>query len=319
MTGVKVVLTKVDKGGGDCADSLSKKIDGKSGMSTNEDSIIESYSRRAVEYAGSDNLASCWGKLSESLWSELDINPTHRLVADVGCGPGTTLAYLAKRYPPTTRLVGVEPAENMRVLDRALTELHPNVAFRDGRFEALPLESESVDYLYSIMAFHWVADAESAAREIGRVLRREGSADIFFVGRWNGREFINKTTPVFLKYMGAMKLFASARLRKQFTAQEAADLFSQALPDRPVKVRELYKTYNDTLEGHWRWWVRLGGQLDTIRQSERSQCEEEVRLALRQLEGPEGIPYTVHVLHAKVGCTRGAEKSSEGRAGSRGA
>lgn len=264
-------------------------------------SIIESYSRSAAEYAGDDNLASCWGKLSESLWSELDVNPTYRLVVDVGCGPGMTLAYLAKRYPPTTRLVGVEPAENMRTMGRELTELYPNVTFCDGRFESLPFETDAVDYLYSIMAFHWVTDAELAVREMERVLRREGSADIFFVGRWNGREFITKTTPVFLKYMGAKKLFASAGLRKQFTAQEAQDLFTHAFPDRPVEVVEISKTYYDTLEGHWRWWVRIGGQFDSIAQPERSQCEAEVRQALSQLEGPEGIPYTVHVLHVRVG------------------
>ncbi|HEX3558179.1 MAG TPA: class I SAM-dependent methyltransferase [Pyrinomonadaceae bacterium] len=282
-------------------------------MGSDGDSIIESYSRRAGEYAGEGNFASCWGSLSESLWAELDVRPSHRLVADVGCGPGTTLEYLAKRYPPATRLVGVEPAESMRVLGSRLTELHPNVEFLDGRFESLPFESESVDYLYSIMAFHWVTDAEAGAREIGRVLRREASADIFFVGRWNGREFINITTPIFLKYMGASNLFASARLRKQLTAEEATDLFSQALPDRPVWVRELYKTYHDTLEGHWRWWVRIGGQLDYIPQSERARCEGEVRLALRQLEGPEGIPYTVHVLHAKVGRGRETEETREAR------
>lgn len=286
-------------------------------MDTNEDQIINSYSRRAAEYAGSDNFASCWGRLSESLWTELDVNSSHRLVVDVGCGPGVTLAQLVTRYPPTTRLVGVEPAENMRRLGQALTELYPNVVIRDGRFEALPFESESVDYLYSIMAFHWVADAELAAREIGRVLRRAGSAEIFFVGRWNGREFIKQTTPIFLKYMGAAKLFAAAQLRKQFTAQEARALFSRALPDRAVQVQELYKTYHDTLEGHWRWWVRIGGQLDAIPPSKRSQCEEEVRLALRQLEGPGGIPYTVHVLHAKVGCKGEVEEDAGGRSGRR--
>jgi ubiquinone/menaquinone biosynthesis C-methylase UbiE len=270
-------------------------------MGTDESSIIESYSRNALKYAGCDNLASCWGKLSESLWSELDINPIYRLVVDVGCGPGTTLSYLAKRYPPTTRLVGVEPAENMRTMGRELTEIHPNVTFCDGRFESLPFEPDTVDYLYSIMAFHWVTDAGLAVREMERVLRREGSADIFFVGRRNGREFITKTTPVLLKYMGAKKLFASAGLRKQFTAQEAADLFSRAFPDRLVEVTEITKTYYDTLEGHWRWWVRIGGHFDSLPQPERSQCEAAVRLALRELEEPEGIPYTVHVLHAQVG------------------
>ena len=161
-------------------------------MGTDESSIIESYSRNALEYAGDDNLASCWGKLSQSLWSELNVNPNYRLVVDVGCGPGTTLAYLAQRYPPTTQLVGIEPAENMRAMGRELTQSYANVTFCDGRFESLPFEPDAVDYLYSIMAFHWVTDAELAVSEMERVLRREGSADLFFVGRSNGRNSSRK-------------------------------------------------------------------------------------------------------------------------------
>lgn len=268
---------------------------------TDNDQIIEAYSRCALGYDGRDNTASCWGRLSTSLWSKLNVNSKHRLVADIGCGPGTTLAHLAKLYPETTRLVGIEPAYNMRRLCCALTDLHPNVTICDGRFEAISLESESVDYLYSIMVFHWVTNEELAAREIGRVLHREGSADILFVGRWNGREFIDKTTPIFLKYMGPARLFAAARLRKQFTASETIDLFKQALPDRPIQVQELYETYYDSLDGHWRWWTRIEGQLANIPASKRSHCEQEVRSALQQMDSPQGIPYTIHLLHAKIG------------------
>jgi ubiquinone/menaquinone biosynthesis C-methylase UbiE len=271
-------------------------------MDTSKNPIIEAYSRRAIDYAGEDNSASCWGRLSENLWSKLDINPDDRLVADIGCGPGATLAHLAGCYPQTTQLIGIEPASDMRKLGRTVTAPYPNITICDGNFEAIPLESETVDYLYSIMVFHWVTDANQAASEIGRVLKRTGSADIFFVGRWNGREFINKTTPIFLRYMGAAQLFAAAGLRKQYTVPETLDLFKQAIPDRPVQVQEGFKTYYDTLDGHWRWWMRIEGQLAGIPQSRRAQCEEDVRNALQQMEEPQGIPYTVHLLHAKIEC-----------------
>jgi SAM-dependent methyltransferase len=274
-------------------------------MNADKDPIIAAYSRNANEYAGRDNAESCWGRLSTSLWAELEINHAHRLVVDVGCGSGGTLAHLATSYPQSTRLLGVEPADNMRVVGGGLTERYPNIAFCNGRFEALPLESHSVDYLYSIMAFHWVAQPEQGVSEIHRVLRPAAAADIFFVGRWNGREFISKTTPIFLKHMGAAQLFASARLRRQLTAEEAADLFTRGLPERSIQVREIYETYYDTLEGHWRWWVRIEGQLASMEQPKRAHCEEEVRLALQQMEGPQGIPYTVHVLHARIAGSKG--------------
>lgn len=265
-----------------------------------EDSIIESYSRHAAEYAGADNSGSCWGALSRDLWSDLRIDLKDCLVVDVGCGPGTTLEYLAGVYKNTTQLVGVEPAENMRALCRKLSDRYPNIRVCNGRFESLPFQGGSVDYLYSILAFHWVTNAEQAVREIGRVLSPEGSADLFFVGRWNGREFINKTTPIFLKYMGAARLFASAQLRRQFAAGAAMNLFQQALADKTIQVREIYNTYYDSLDGHWRWWVRIAGQLSYLPLPERLRCEEEVRRALQELESPSGIPYTVHLLHTKI-------------------
>ncbi|HET9179979.1 MAG TPA: class I SAM-dependent methyltransferase [Terriglobia bacterium] len=266
----------------------------------NSDRIIASYSRNAVEYAGVNNTESCWGALSRDLWPNLRINLNHRLVVDVGCGPGTTLLYLAELFKSTTRLIGIEPAENMRALCSKLTVHCPNIMVSGGRFESLPLEDSSVDYLYSILAFHWVTNAELAVREISRVLSADASGDIFFVGRWNGREFIHKTTPIFFKYMGAAQLFASARLRQQFTASAAMDLFKNALPGKTIHIQEIYRTYYDTLAGHWRWWVRIAGQLDCLSQAERSGCEKEIRDALQELEGPSGIPFTTHVLHAKI-------------------
>src|SRR5205807_4116097 len=101
---------------------------------SNEDSIIESYSDNAADYAGADNSGSCWGALSRDLWSDLKIDLKDRLVVDVGCGPGTTLEYLVGVYNNTTQLVGIEPAENMRALCRKLTDRYPNVRVCNGRF-----------------------------------------------------------------------------------------------------------------------------------------------------------------------------------------
>ena len=130
------------------------------------DSVIEAYSRRAEAYAASGNQESCWGKASRALWSRLVVPPGSRTIVDVGCGYGATLAHLAAEATPGTRFIGVEPAEGMRVLAREVTANLASVELRDGRFEALPLQDTSVDYLYSIMAFHWVTDPAIGAREI---------------------------------------------------------------------------------------------------------------------------------------------------------
>ncbi len=99
---------------------------------------------------------------------------------------------------------------------------------RQGSFEKIPLETASVDYLYSILAFHWVTNLDRSVAEIARVLKPDAEMDLFFIGRDNGREFIQKTSAIFLKYMGPALLLDSARLRKQMTQETACELFSKA-------------------------------------------------------------------------------------------
>ena len=137
-------------------------------------------------------------------------------------------------------------------------------------------------------------------REISRVLRKESEADLFFIGRDNGREFILKTTPIFLKYMGPALLLNSARMRKQLTKDAAFQLFAKNFGRSCVSIEESYDTYYDTLEGHWGWWVRIEGHFVQIPPDKKQACDSEVRQALLGLSEPQGIPYTIHQLHVRL-------------------
>jgi len=122
----------------------------------------------------------------------IDLKDDYRLILDTGCGTGRALAWLASRARSRVEFVGIDPAENMRNL--ALRRVRPfrNVQIRDGSFRAHSLEAASVDYLFSIFAFHWTTDPDAAVREVRRVLKPEAEMDLFFIGRDNGREFIKK-------------------------------------------------------------------------------------------------------------------------------
>ena len=124
--------------------------------------------------------------------------------------------------------------------------------------------------------------------------------DLFFIGRDNGREFIRKTTPIFLKYMGPASLLESARMRKQFTREAVHQLFSKAFRAPELTVSESYQTYYDTLEGHWGWWVRIEGHFMRISATVKEQCDQEVKTALLRLAEPAGIPYTIHQVHVRL-------------------
>ena len=228
------------------------------------------------------------------------LRPTHKTVVDVGCGTGRELVQLAANHPPDAKFFGVEPAANLRMIAAARTAPHPNVRIIDGRFECLPLETRSVDYLYSVLAFHWTTDLHKSVAELARVLRPTGEMDLTFIGRNNGREFIQKTTPIFFKFMTPAMMVEAVSLRKQLTLAEATALFQKSFNSPGLTVTESYHTYYDTLEGHWAWWVRIEGQFVNVPPDKKAECDQAVHSAISTLATDKGIPYTVHLLHVRL-------------------
>lgn len=264
--------------------------------------IVETYSRLASQYDDDLNIRSCWGKAADKALRTIVIKDSYRLVLDVGCGTGRAIAELASQSRPGIQWIGVDPAENMRQLAAARTKAIRGVQILDGFFEAIPLESNSVDYLFSIFAFHWTTNVEASVREAKRVLKPSGEMDLFFIGRNNGREFIQATTPIFLKHMGPALLLESARMRKQLTKEAAVRSFAQEFRATDLKVEESYDTYYDTLEGHWSWWVRIEGQFMQLSAAKKRARDHEIRAKLSSLQSENGIPYTLHQMHVRLRC-----------------
>jgi len=262
--------------------------------------IIETYSSLAKQYDDQANLLSCWGHAAQKALASIRLKADYGIVVDMGCGPGRALVQLASSSQPGVQFIGIDPAENMRQLAAQRSGDCPNITILDGSFERIPLERDSVDYLYSILAFHWTTDLDMSVNELARILKSAGEMDLFFIGRNNGREFIQKTTPIFLRYMGTAAFLDSARLRKQLTREEAFQLFSRHFETYRLSVEESFDTYYDCLEGHWAWWVRIEGQFIKIPPAKKQDCDRDVKKALESLAGERGIPYTIHQLHVRV-------------------
>jgi len=271
-------------------------------MSLIPNPIVETYSRLAGEYDDDSNIKSCWGRASEKAMASVRIRDTYQVILDVGCGTGRGISSLASVAKPGVCFIGIDPAENMCKIARQRTSADPCIHIYQGSFEKIPLESKSVDYLYSVFAFHWVSDLAVAVAELSRVLKPNAEMDLFFIGRNNGREFIQKTSPIFLKHMGPALLLDSARLRKQLTKDAVLQLFSDRFDPRCLSVKESYDTYYDNLKGHWAWWVRIEGHFVKIPPQRKKECDAEVRMALESLAGPQGIPYTIHEIHVNLRC-----------------
>ena len=269
-------------------------------MPLHRNQVIATYSDLAGQYDDPGNVHSCWTVHSDRIVASLRLKSHFHTVAEVGSGTGRALHHLASRSHPTVRFIGVEPAEDMRRRALALNRSNPSVRIVDGTFETLPLEQASVDYLFSVDAFHWVRRPHRAVREMARVINSSGEMDHFFNGRNIGQEFIQATTPVYMKYMGLRYLVEAAGMRQSFTKDEALTLFAETFGAERVQVDEIYQTYFDTVDGHLGWWVRLQAQLLAIPVERRDECEREIRAALAALETDQGIPYTIHQLHVQV-------------------
>jgi ubiquinone/menaquinone biosynthesis C-methylase UbiE len=267
---------------------------------TTSNPIVETYSRLAQEYDDDQNVLSCWGEAADRNLGLLAIKDSYDTVLDVGCGTGRALAKLASTGRPGVQWVGIDPAENMCKIAARRTQGIPGVRILDGCFESIPLPSQSVDYLFSIFAFHWTTNLEASVRELQRVLKPTGEMDLFFIGRNNGREFIQSTSPIFLKHMGPALLLESARMRKQITKDAAWNLFSHAFDENQLSIEESYETYHDTIEGHWAWWVRIEGHFMRIPADRKNACDDEARAAISKLGRGADIPYTLHQLHVRL-------------------
>ena len=112
-------------------------------------------------------------ELIDRVVDELELG-AEATVLDLGAGTGKLTRDLVPRF---ARVIAVEPDEAMRAV---LAEVVPGADALAGSAEAIPLEGDSVDAVFTAEAFHWYASDETIA-EIVRVLRPRGGLAIL----WN--------------------------------------------------------------------------------------------------------------------------------------
>jgi arsenite methyltransferase len=102
------------------------------------------------------------------------------IVLDIGSGAGTDLLLAARRIGPEGRAIGVDMTAAMR--QRAMAGANAsgltNVEVRDGDATRLPLDYATVDIVISNGVLNLVPDKPAAVREIARVLKPGGRAQI---------------------------------------------------------------------------------------------------------------------------------------------
>lgn len=121
------------------------------------DSVLRAHTWRTAENSA--------GYLLSRLRPGLDL-------LDVGCGPGTITADLARRVAPG-RVVGIDASAD--VIGRAAELAAGNVEFAVGDVYALDFPDGSFDVVHAHQVLQHLREPVAALREMGRVLRPGGT------------------------------------------------------------------------------------------------------------------------------------------------
>jgi ubiquinone/menaquinone biosynthesis C-methylase UbiE len=90
-------------------------------------------------------------------------------VLDVGCGLGTTAAYLKNEH--NLNAVGIDPSE--KLLKEARVK-YPELEFYEGRGEKILFESNTMEGVFCECTLSLMTSKEKAIEEIFRVLKKDG-------------------------------------------------------------------------------------------------------------------------------------------------
>lgn len=100
-------------------------------------------------------------------------------VLDVGCGDGYVTRLIASRVPDGS-VLGVDPSPRMIEAARTADDQQDNVSFRVGDVTTMAFGPD-FDLVVSFNALHWVADQETAYRNIAAALKPGGRVLVQFV------------------------------------------------------------------------------------------------------------------------------------------
>jgi ArsR family transcriptional regulator len=135
-------------------------------------------SRRATSRTFFRTAAARWDALREELFGDrLDLHialgllDPESLVGDLGCGTGHLTSILS---PVVRRVIAVDGSEDMLGAARGRLNAAPNVEFRLGDLENLPIANGELDVAALSLVLHYVAEPQAALSEAHRVLKPGG-------------------------------------------------------------------------------------------------------------------------------------------------
>ena len=157
-------------------------------------------------------------------------------VLDLGCGTGRFTSALGEHF--NCGVIGVEPSAAM--LNIARSQPVPDVEWKQGAAEKLPLANESVDLVFMSQVFHHLVKPDQAFEEIHRVLKGSG-----YLAIRNGMREENDKLP-WLEFFPEARLIEEARtplrseLKELVTAHRFGLLCERVIQQRFASSHEEY-------------------------------------------------------------------------------
>ena len=200
--------------------------------------VKKSFNRCAGQY---DQSAILQEEVLSRLLGRLDyikLNPA--LILDLGCGTGTAVKPLHKRYKKST-VLALDMADEMLALTRKKYGMFQRKWLLNADMERLPLKDGCVDLLFSNLALQWSNDLAHSLKEFRRV-GRQGGLLMFTTFGSNTLKELRESW---------MQVDASPRVHQFMDMHDVGDLMLSAGLSQPVmdmeEIRMEYSTFNALL------------------------------------------------------------------------
>ena len=133
--------------------------------------VKKSFNRCAGQY---DDSAVLQEEVLSRLLERLDyIKAQPELIVDLGCGTGSAIKPLRKRYKKS-QIVALDMADEMLAISKKKYGLFDRKWLINADMERLPLKDNCVDLLFSSLALQWSNDLAEGFKEFKRVGRKGG-------------------------------------------------------------------------------------------------------------------------------------------------
>ncbi len=134
--------------------------------------------KQSDSHAFFESAAGQWDRLRQELYgvafesqAQIALLPRHWVIADLGCGTGTTTASLACHVQ---QIIGIDQSEAMLNAARQRTADLSNVQLRRGDLQAIPIDDDSCDAAILTLVLTYLADPLPVLRETARILKPGG-------------------------------------------------------------------------------------------------------------------------------------------------